>query len=82
MGEKELRLQASELTRLVVLCQCGTEIVFTPTQASGELPDFIQCPNCRATIAGARQLVTTYREFAALVAMDPARVQFLAKLPQ
>lgn len=81
MGEQELRVKASELTRLVIACQCGTEMIFTPVPVHDDAPDFIQCPNCRNRVVGAWQLVRAYREFAAALALDPDRTAFLFKLP-
>jgi hypothetical protein len=82
MGETELRLDASELNRLVITCdRCQTELAFNGgAKLKSPGPHEMQCPECRQPIAGLGQLVFAYRVFYEEMAREPSRkVSFLVR---
>ena len=62
MGEKQLRLLASEAHRVSVECAgCKSAVVFEAIAQRG--PGVLICPNCGVAIGQAHEAVNAYRTF-------------------
>lgn len=77
MGDKELRVSASELNRLSIGCTtCKSEIVFAAEAQRG--PGETMCPNCGASMPKVGIIVSAYRAF--FVHISTAPVHFLIRV--
>lgn len=62
MGNKQLRLLASEAHRVSVECAgCKSAVVFEATAQRG--PGGLVCPNCGVAMIHAHEVVNAYRTF-------------------
>ncbi len=79
MGDKELRVSVSELSRLSIGCNaCKSEIVFSAEAARG--PGETHCPNCGASMPNVGTIVSAYRGFFGQIGTCTAPIYFLVRV--
>lgn len=79
MGDKQLRIAASEFQFLGLTCaNCQSEIRFNAAAARG--PGELWCPNCGARMERGEDLVAFYRRFLQAVGETTTRAHLIVTL--
>ena len=80
MGERELVLNAKEITRFRMRCDhCRTDVTFNAEADDGPREE-VRCPNCNYVMAGVFPVAKAYRSFLRAMCETSREASFVVQL--